>query len=140
MFSCCTRPYFSIHCTCPCNNIPLNHDQTCWWSIPLIYKQNSILTNYLCLMFIILECVTTHCSVHQFRLVAPNGKCEIMMDIILCILDLYLNWVALPLNMANTFNLMSNGVMFQKNYVACRDIVQFIHFVHTFLCVWDSFI
>jgi hypothetical protein len=49
-----------------------------------------------------------------------------------CTLNLHLNWVILQPDVANAFNSMSKGVTFQKLFVACGNIIQFIPFVHAF--------
>jgi hypothetical protein len=74
---------------------------------------------------------TTHFSSHQFR-AATKGNCEIIIHGIKCTLDLHPNWVVFQLDVANTFNSVSRGVIFQELCVANGDIIQFIPFVHAF--------
>jgi hypothetical protein len=47
-------------------------------------------------------------------------------------LDLHPNWVVLQLDVANTVNSVSKGVIFQKLHATGGDIIQFIPFVHAF--------
>jgi hypothetical protein len=72
-----------------------------------------------------------HFSSHQFE-VATKGDCEVVIHGIMCTLDFYPNWVFFQLNMANTFNLVSKEVIFQKNCVVGGDIMQLIPFVRAF--------
>ncbi len=83
----------------------------------------------LCLQFC--NAFTTHFSPHQFR-VAIKGGCEAIIHDISCTLDLHLDWVVLQLDMANAFNLVSRGVIFQELHAASGDIIQFFPFVRSF--------
>jgi hypothetical protein len=58
-----------------------------------------------------------HISPHQFG-VATEGGCESIIQGIRCTLDLYLEWVVLQLDVANAFNLVLRGVIFQQLRVA----------------------
>jgi hypothetical protein len=83
----------------------------------------------LCLQFC--EAFATHFSPHQFGVVTKGG-CETIIHGIKCILDLHPNWVVLQLDVANTFNLVSKGVIFQELCTTCGDIIQLIPFVQAF--------
>jgi hypothetical protein len=73
----------------------------------------------------------THFSPHQFEVVIKGG-CETIVHNIRCTLDLHTDWVVLKLNVANAFNLVLRGVIFQEFRVAYGDIMQLIPFVHAF--------
>jgi hypothetical protein len=47
-------------------------------------------------------------------------------------LDLHPDWVVLQLDMANVFNIVLKGFIFQELHVASGDIIQCIPFVHAF--------
>jgi len=86
--------------------------------------------NYtLCFQFY--DAFATLISPHQFR-VAIKGGCETVIHDIRCTLDLHPDWVVLQLDVANAFNSVSKGVIFQKLCVVNGDIIQFIFFVHAF--------
>jgi len=68
---------------------------------------------------------------HQFK-VKTKGECEAIIHGIRCTLDLHPNWVVFQLNMANAFNFVSRGVIFQELHVKGGNIIQLIPFVHAF--------
>jgi hypothetical protein len=47
-------------------------------------------------------------------------------------MTLHFYWVVFQLHVANTFNSMLKGVIFQKLHVAGGNFIQFIPFVHVF--------
>jgi hypothetical protein len=57
----------------------------------------------------------------------------------MCTLDLHPAWVVLQLDVANAFNLVSRGVIFQELRVANGDILQFVPFVCA-LYTFESFL
>jgi len=77
------------------------------------------------------EAFATHFSPHQFG-VASKGGCETVIHNIKCTLNLHLDRVVLQLDVANTFNSVSNEVIFQELYAACGDIIQLIPFICAF--------
>jgi hypothetical protein len=77
------------------------------------------------------EAFATHFSPHQFGVVTKDD-CEAIMHDIRYSLNFHLDWVILELDVINTFNLMSKGVIFQKFHGMGGDIVQFIPFVCAF--------
>ncbi len=83
----------------------------------------------LCLQFH--NTFVTHFSPHQI-IVTTKGSCETIVHGIKCTLNLYLDSVVLQLSLANTFNLMSRGVIFQELLIIGGNIMQFIPFVHAF--------
>ncbi len=85
--------------------------------------------NTLCLQF--RDNFVTHFSSRQFA-VATKGGCEAIIHGIRCTLDLYLNWVVFQSNMANTFNMVSKEVIFQKLCLVAGDIMQLIPFLRAF--------
>ncbi len=87
-------------------------------------------TNHaLCFQFY--DAFATHFFLHQFGVVMKD-ICEVIIHDIKCTLNLHLDWVILQLDMANVFNLVLRGAIFQKLYITCRNIIQFIPFVHAF--------
>ncbi len=77
------------------------------------------------------ETFLTHFSPHQFG-IAIKGGCETVIHGIKCTLYLHPNWVVLKLDMANAFNSMLRGVIFQKLCAEGENIIQFIPFVLAF--------
>ncbi len=73
------------------------------------------LTSYI-LCFHIRDTFATHFSLHQFG-VATKGDCEVVIHDIRCTMPLHLDWVVFQLHVTNTFNSMSKGVIFLKNFV-----------------------
>ncbi len=92
----------------------------------------SLIGRALCFQFH--EALVTHFSPHQFGVVTKGGY-EVVTHDIICILDLHPNCVVLQLNVANAFNLVSKGVIFQELRATSGDIIQFILFV----CVFYAF-
>jgi hypothetical protein len=74
----------------------------------------------LCLQFC--EAFATHFSPHQFGVVTKGG-CEAIIHGIKCTLDLHPNWFVLQMDMANTFNSVSKGVIFQELRTTGGDII-----------------
>jgi hypothetical protein len=93
---------------------------------PIIYRFTSYI---LCLH--IYDTFATHFSLHQFEITTKGGY-EVFIHDIRCTMTLHLNWVIFQLHMANTFNSMSKGVIFQKLHAAGGNFIQFIPFVRAF--------
>jgi len=89
-----------------------------------------ILTSHiLCLQFH--DAFATHFSPHQFK-ITTKGGCEAIIHGIICTLDLQPDSIVLQLDIANAFNSVSKGVIFQKLCEANGDIIQLIPFVYAF--------
>jgi hypothetical protein len=73
----------------------------------------------------------THFSSHKFG-VATKGECEQIIYAIKCTLDFHSNWVVIQLHVANVFNLIFKGVIFQKLRATCGDVIHVIPFIHAF--------
>ncbi len=86
-------------------------------------------SHILCIQFY--EIFATHFSPHQFWVVIKN-VCETIIHNIKCTLELHPNWVILQVDVANTFNSVSRGVIFLKLHEVVGDIIQSIPYVHAF--------
>jgi len=64
--------------------------------------------------------------------VATKGGCETIIHAIRCTLDLHPDRVVFQLDMANAFNPLLRGVIFQELCVASGDITRLIPFVSAF--------
>jgi hypothetical protein len=73
----------------------------------------------------------THFAPQQFEITIEGG-CEVITHDISCTLDLYHDWVILQLDVANAFNSVSKGVIFQKLCTTSEDNIQLIPLVHAF--------
>jgi hypothetical protein len=67
--------------------------------------------------------------------ISTKGGYEPIIHNSICTLDLHPNWVVFQLDLANAFNLVSIGVIFQELHATSGDIIQFIPFV----CVFYAF-
>jgi hypothetical protein len=98
---------------------------------PIVIRQCCIDSQAMFYAFNFVMPLQTHFSPHQFR-ITTKGGCEIIIHGIWCTLDLHLDWVFLQLDVVNTFNSMSRGVIFQELHTTGGDIIQFIFFIHAF--------
>ncbi len=108
-----------------------SHDQTFRWSSShcsgeTLYRFTSCV---LCLH--ICDAFATHFSSHQFE-IATKGGCEVFIHGIRCTMTFHFNWVVFQLHVANTFNSMSKGVIFQKLHAVGGNFIQFIPFIRAF--------
>jgi hypothetical protein len=88
-----------------------------------------------CVLYIqFCEAFVTHFSPHQFG-VTTKGGCETIIHDIRCTLNFHPNRVVHQLDVANTFNSMLKGVIFQKLCFTSGDIIQFIPFVYAFYVI-----
>jgi hypothetical protein len=86
-------------------------------------------SHILCFQFY--DAFATHFFLHQLGVIT-KGNCEVIIHDIKCTLNLHPNWVILRLDVANTFNLVLRGVIFQKNCAIGGNIIQLIPFVRAF--------
>ncbi len=85
-----------------------------------------LISRILCFQF----CGTfiTHLPPHKFRVIIKSG-CEVVFHDIKCTLDLHPDQTIFQLDVANVFNSVSRGVIFQKLRVASGDIIHIIPYV-----------
>ncbi len=95
----------------------------------VVWEMYQLISYALCFQFF--ETFATHFSPCQFGVVTKCG-CEIIIHSIRCTLDLHPNWVAFQLDVANTFNSMLRGFIFQEFRVANGDIIQLIPLFRAF--------
>ncbi len=122
LLSYCTRSHSTLNWTYPWGNLPFNHDQALKWSLSIVIGEMLYrFTSYiLCLQFC--NVFVTHFSPHQFKVITKGG-CETIIHGIWCTLNLHPNQVVFQTVMANVFNLLPKGVIFQKLCVASGDII-----------------
>jgi hypothetical protein len=119
---------------CIWNNPLLNHDQIFKWCSSHCNGGNNVSIHKLRFVFQFHEVFVIQFSPYQFRIVIKCGY-ETIIHSIKCTMNLHPDWVILQLDVANAFNFVSRGVIFQELCVANGDIIQFIPFV----CVFYAF-